>query len=205
VTTIAIAETCLDSYVRYFSADQVCEGEVRPGISPSHASFPRKMQRTHLQRAAAHFGHHYTADEISTALQAYRAAQGRDGGQVLRYTVAARGYARSAWWFILDGPGFNREKSEELLLAHAKWVPEDVARRAAMDVISELVPAMEAADTAVNRIIGVCQTGIATMLSLMVDQISTQVDVGAATLSLDIENEIILTLDEELALASLMV
>lgn len=205
MSNIAVAETCLDCFVRYFSADQACGGEIREGISPATPQFPRKMQRTHLQQAAAHFGHHYTLTDISNALQAYRSCQGRDG-QDLRYSIAARGYARASWWFILDGPGFNRTVSEEMLLAHTKWVPQDAASRAIRDVVSELIPAMEPADTQVNMIVGVCQTSLATMLEMMVEQITTQVTVGASSLSLSVEDIglVTLTAEEELALDSLL-
>lgn len=76
----------------------------------------------------------------SELLQQHRVAQ---NSGTTRYVVAARGYARSAMWFILAAPGKpGSGRRRRLTMGHVEYVAIDAARRVISDISTEIDPAV---------------------------------------------------------------
>lgn len=78
--------------------------------------------------------------DASDLLQQHRVAQ--NSGST-RCVVAARGYARSAMWFILAAPNkIGSGRRRRLTMGHVEYVAIDAARRVISDISTEIDPAV---------------------------------------------------------------
>jgi uncharacterized Rmd1/YagE family protein len=99
----------------------------RTNLGKRRTKIVRTITRNTLGRCIAFAtGDTYSEGQVSTWLQEYRYAQ-KD--KTMLYRIAARGYGRSARWYILAGPKLDNLDGEGIVVAHAEWVISDAAAR----------------------------------------------------------------------------
>jgi hypothetical protein len=162
----------------------------------------RRLTRSVVARCVERVtGRRPRAAVVSHALQEYRKAQGRLVNDC-DYRIAARGYARAALWYVLDGPGLDPLDGEAMTLAHVEWVTHDLAQRAVSDARRELIPAGDK-HPAIAAMIQSTTKAVEQVLQQLVDRARAESDFYEQVTARSVQMVPPLTVDEQTLMANL--